>query len=439
MGIRPVQLMIVKNEAGRIRKALSWGEDLFEQRIVVDTGSLDRTAEIAKSLGAVVHQIDWEDDFSRARNEALRYCPDGWVIFTDADEYMSEDDAKKVPGILEEAEKSHCNAVDAALLHVDDSSKVQKGGSVTCIFRKQGDDIYYRRRVHEQLECRTGLYVFDATDDISVLHAGFRVSEQNTDRDMTLMQKELIQNPEDCEMLGFLGDEYYRKGDAAKAEALYKSSIACMKEPSAGYDPRAVRTFNCLLEILGKKKGGEAEFYEYYQKATETFPTEPDFDYLLASYLDYTGDDMRTAEMYERALVKYQAFGNDVQGVRTAAALPQIYETIARCCSRIGDYASGERAARQLLSQQKDHYKTLVYCMICQKGLCESGEHTLDECVKVLDLYYERHSLKDQMLLYRASCDAEFEDLRLRLYGRFTPEQQSSLDFLFPVTGVDAQ
>jgi tetratricopeptide (TPR) repeat protein len=441
--VKPTQLMIVKNEAGRIKKALTWGEGLFAQRIVVDTGSLDRTMEIASSLGAQVHQIKWEDDFSAARNAALMFCPDGWVVFTDADEYMSEEDAAKIPRILEEADASGCNGIVSAWMQLDDNGSVHSGGSVVRIFRKNGPDMYYRRRIHEQLECRTGLHLLDASDTIAVMHTGYQkdamTKKLGAERNRELIQKELDNNPEDDEMLGYLGDEYYVRGDLAKAESLYKSSIACMKTPVPDTDQRAALTYAYLLEILEKKQGAENELYEYYDRAVSTFPTEPDFDYILGTYLEYTGDYERAVEMYERAIAKIDATGTAVHGICTVAALPQIYEEIAFCCSKSGDYPTGERAARQLLSNQKNHYKALVACMVCQKGLCEDGGRTAEACAKIFDIYYERRSLRDQMLLYRASCDAGFEQLRLLLRERFTPDEQANLDCLFPVTGVASQ
>ena len=47
--------MIVKNEEKNIEKALSWGKGIVSEQIVVDTGSTDRTVEIAKSMGASVY------------------------------------------------------------------------------------------------------------------------------------------------------------------------------------------------------------------------------------------------------------------------------------------------------------------------------------------------------------------------------------------------
>ena len=57
--IRISQCMIVKNEEKNIEKALTWGKAVMWEQIVVDTGSTDRTVELARKHGAKVFFFDW--------------------------------------------------------------------------------------------------------------------------------------------------------------------------------------------------------------------------------------------------------------------------------------------------------------------------------------------------------------------------------------------
>ena len=70
-GVRLSQCMIVKNEEKNIERALSWGKDIMYEQIVVDTGSTDRTVDIAKQMGAKVYHFEWIDDFAAAKNYAI--------------------------------------------------------------------------------------------------------------------------------------------------------------------------------------------------------------------------------------------------------------------------------------------------------------------------------------------------------------------------------
>ena len=60
--------------------------DRVHEVCIYDTGSSDRTIEIAEKWGARVERGYWDDDFSRARNEAVRMCAAKWVLSLDADE-----------------------------------------------------------------------------------------------------------------------------------------------------------------------------------------------------------------------------------------------------------------------------------------------------------------------------------------------------------------
>ena len=94
--IRLSQCMIVKDEEQNIQRALSWGKGIVCEQIVVDTGSTDRTVEIAEALGARVFHFSWNNDFSAAKNFAIEQAGGNWIAFLDADEYYSDEDAKKI-------------------------------------------------------------------------------------------------------------------------------------------------------------------------------------------------------------------------------------------------------------------------------------------------------------------------------------------------------
>src|SRR5207247_7518533 len=76
--------LIVKNEEKFLPQCLESIRDIAEQIVVVDTGSTDRTIEMAKKFGAEVYDFPWVDDFSAARNAALEHARVDWVLTMDA-------------------------------------------------------------------------------------------------------------------------------------------------------------------------------------------------------------------------------------------------------------------------------------------------------------------------------------------------------------------
>ena len=88
--------MIVKDEEKNLERCLSSAAPFFDQIVVVDTGSSDRTVDIAKEHGAEVHYFDWIDDFSAARNVSLEFARSKYIVWLDADDFLPEESGKLI-------------------------------------------------------------------------------------------------------------------------------------------------------------------------------------------------------------------------------------------------------------------------------------------------------------------------------------------------------
>jgi glycosyltransferase involved in cell wall biosynthesis len=86
--------LIVKNEEENLGRCLSSLLGAVDEIVVVDTGSTDRTVEIAKKYGARVGHFAWVNDFAAARNAALDLATGDWVLSIDADEWLANDEAR---------------------------------------------------------------------------------------------------------------------------------------------------------------------------------------------------------------------------------------------------------------------------------------------------------------------------------------------------------
>jgi tetratricopeptide (TPR) repeat protein len=91
--------MIVKNEEKFLPQCLASVRDYVDEIIVCDTGSSDRTIEIARSYGATVIEDPWRNDFSWSRNKSIEAATRRWILFMDADEELSEDSRAALLGL----------------------------------------------------------------------------------------------------------------------------------------------------------------------------------------------------------------------------------------------------------------------------------------------------------------------------------------------------
>lgn len=426
--VRISQCMIVKNEEKNIEQALSWGKSVVWEQIVVDTGSTDRTVELAKKLGAQVYTFPWINDFAAAKNHAIELAKGEWIAFLDADEYMAPEDAQKLLEILDGLDQDRFDGISTGWQQLDQNGKIFASGTQIRFFRNK-PDIRYRRRIHEQLESTSGreLHIGDAVASLSIFHTGYQgeayTEKGRTGRNRKLILQELEEHPEDYEMMGYLGDEYLDDGDREGAEQWYRRAVEHMPDEIPEGDQRSAATYTRLLMMITEREGAswdQAE--EIYRQAAARLPKEADFDYIAGRFFASAGDAVQAVTYLERALAKLNDFGCSNRALLLAANVMDAYELLVRCsfeagqaqkcisygvaCLQYDKYAMSALSRLLLLlapgsgdSQSKER---------TDSGRKEEGEPESreEEYCRVLEFFrgiYDFSSLKDRLFLVTAA------------------------------------
>ncbi|MBW3013481.1 glycosyltransferase [Candidatus Woesearchaeota archaeon] len=115
--------MIVKNEEACLERCLNSIKDLADEIIIVDTGSTDKTVEIAKKFTEKIFDFEWIGDFSAARNFSIKQATKDWILVLDADEMIVEEDVYVIKDLVEKEDAAayYLNQVD--YVKVDDVNK----------------------------------------------------------------------------------------------------------------------------------------------------------------------------------------------------------------------------------------------------------------------------------------------------------------------------
>ena len=87
--------MIVKNEEKILARCLDSLKGIADEMVIVDTGSTDRTKEIAQTYTDKIYDFEWIDDFSAARNYAFSKATKEYVYMADADEVIDEENRRR--------------------------------------------------------------------------------------------------------------------------------------------------------------------------------------------------------------------------------------------------------------------------------------------------------------------------------------------------------
>jgi glycosyltransferase involved in cell wall biosynthesis len=168
--------MIVKNEEKYLRDCLESVKSVADEIIIVDTGSTDSTTEIAKEFNANILYYEWNNNFSDARNFALKNCTGNWILYLDADERISEKSIDELRRNLGKYEKL---GVKCTVKSIDSYNNRDNSMKYTRLFRNL-PDIAFTGRVHEQIELSLiKQYYKIVNSNIEIIHLGYNVSHEN--------------------------------------------------------------------------------------------------------------------------------------------------------------------------------------------------------------------------------------------------------------------
>lgn len=157
--------MIVKNEEDVIARCLDSAKDIADEIIIVDTGSSDKTKEIAKNYTSKIYDFKWIDDFSAARNYSFSKASKEYILWLDADDIILKEDVEKFKRLKENLDKN----VDVVMMKYNVGFD-EKDNITLSYFRerivKRTDKYKWKEPVHEYIEIGGNI----VNSDICITH-----------------------------------------------------------------------------------------------------------------------------------------------------------------------------------------------------------------------------------------------------------------------------
>lgn len=236
--------LIAKNEERFLSACLKSIQGVADQIVLVDTGSTDRTLEIAQTAGAEIHHFDWCDDFSAARNAALEHARGDWVLVLDADEELLPESQEKLKQALRQS------SVLAWRLPLTDVGKEKEGCHYIPRLFRNIPGACFAGRIHEHafgsLEAPLQEWGMEnRLGNVQLRHHGYTdqiVKERGkVERNLRLLATAIEEQPGDVSLRMSYGLELVRSGQVDPGLEEYRRAFALMTAQPAAKTPPELR------------------------------------------------------------------------------------------------------------------------------------------------------------------------------------------------------
>lgn len=284
--------IITKDEEQNIARCLECLAPYGFELIVADTGSSDRTKEIALRYTDKVYEFPWRDDFAAAKNFAVSKASGDAVMVVDADEFLEpvgEEALRKLHRMTEERPEAVGRIYRRNIFRRDGEYR-ENDEWINRIFSKKR--FFYEGRIHEQITAREGGDYETYRTGLSFVHTGYDLPweqrKEKAARNIRLLEQEL-----DC--LGYeadeqpagdggqapyllyqLGKSYYMAKDYEQACLWFSRGLSYDLEPKLEYVIDMVETYGYALI-----NSGQAQTALLFESIYDEFGSSADFQFLM--------------------------------------------------------------------------------------------------------------------------------------------------------------
>lgn len=402
--------MIVKNEEHNLADCLRSVADLVDEIVIADTGSTDRTKEIARQFGAIVVDFPWIDDFAAARNEALRHATGEWIFWMDADDRLDEDNRQKIRALfagLPHGQLFGYNMKVSCLPGAD-----QDAPTIVDHIRlfPNHPQIRWKYRIHEQILVAIRRFGGSVQwSDVVVQHVGYQdadVHRRKGDRNFRLLQLDYRDDPNDPYTLFNLGNMLHEHKRFDEAIDLLTRSL----QRSYPTDS-IVRKLYSLIAQCQQRLGNDDAALATCRDGRGFYPNDVELLIVESGVLHRLGDRAGAIACLQRLRSSYEEphFGS----VNTALRGHIAFNNLAVLFTEEGRFAEAEEQWRMALADAPKYVAAwlgLADLYVKQQRFPEV-EGIIDRLREMPNARLDRFILQAQLLLARR----QFDDARVIL------------------------
>jgi tetratricopeptide (TPR) repeat protein len=353
--------LIVKNEERFLEGCLASIRDLADEIVVADTGSTDRSMDIARSFGATVFEYPWTGDFAAARNAALDRCRGRWILYIDADERVRPCPPAELRAWLTRAR----TVAYRVLFHVRPGYSPYREMRLFRnhpLIRFEGEiheNIWHGIRRHQAAE---GSEVADC--DLSFDHFGYEGDQSpKAPRNLPLLLAALERHPGKSFHWWHLAQTYELLGEHDRARAALEEGVDRVRA-KAQLGAVDGLPFAALIQV---RLGRGEDPRPLVDEALRLFPGNLQFHWFHARLLMNEERFAEAIPIFEWLLERGRKRDYDhvaAYDVRLFGVLS--YDSLATCCYRLGRDADAARYYALAAGAQPENLEYRVKQRLCE-------------------------------------------------------------------------
>ncbi len=330
--------IIGKNEERVVRDCLESAKPFFFEIIFVDTGSSDRTVEIAEEVGAKVYHFPWVDSFSLARNESLKYATGNWIFWMDCDDTLPFESGE---ALLQCALNAPPN-VTAFVVPVQFVEEgVGQGTRVDHVkLIRRSPNLAFEGRIHEQILPSIRVAGGEIVRSSAyVLHSGYDSSPEGQakkrERDIKLLHLDIAERPDHPFVLFNLGMTYHYMGEHPQAIDWLRKCLS-----ASPVNDSHVRKAYALLAVSLREVGERAEALQVLEEGLSQIPDDPELHFHTGIMLSGEGRNREAKEHYLKTLSS--DISSHFSSVDMGILSYKTFHNLGVICMELGDYSEAQ-------------------------------------------------------------------------------------------------
>ena len=354
--------MIVRDEEEMLPRCLAAVKDAVDEIVIVDTGSTDRTVEIAQSFGARVIEQAWTGSFSDARNTSFDAATSDWVMYLDADEVLVAEDVDRLRALTGRTWREAFYLVETNY-----TGEAGDGTALTHnalrVFRNR-PEYRFEGRLHEQIAHHLPAYAPERLEQTTVRleHFGYlgsvRTSRDKSRRNIELLRAQQAESTPTPFLHFNLGSEYAAVGDGPAALAEFERAWAMvLSDPEAGayeFTPTLVVRLVKALRVCGRP----ADAIARADDGLERFPGFTDLVLEQAYASLALGREEKARKLFAQCMKMGDAPSRYSAVLGCGSYMPRI--ALADLDARRGDLASARALLDWCLREHPGFYGTVL-------------------------------------------------------------------------------